>query len=226
MCIYQLIRFARVCSQAVDFNARNKCLTATLPKQRYRWHKLRKAFSKFYHRHHELVAKFNVGLKSLLYQCLSEPEFYGDLVCKFKRIIIRAEFLIQFREVMICYKRTGYNLNVMQHSACLVINPITVDNFAALLNCILVVRTSDSMMASASGYKLLLYGTGALLSVAWSTGAQLMIFFCFRFQVVLYERPGISSCHATHCILLSPRLRFFLVLNRDLFVNRDDSLMS
>ena len=51
--ISQLIRFARVCSHAVDFNARNKCLTATLPKQRYRWHKLRKAFSKFYHRHHE-----------------------------------------------------------------------------------------------------------------------------------------------------------------------------
>ena len=29
-------------------------------------------------RYYELVSKFNVGLKTLLHQCLSEPEFYGD----------------------------------------------------------------------------------------------------------------------------------------------------
>ena len=82
--ISQLIRFARVCSHVDDFNTRNKCLTAKLLKQGYRYHKLRKAFS---------------------------------------------------------------NLNVMRQSACLVINPITVDNFAALSNCTPVDRASDSMMA-------------------------------------------------------------------------------
>ena len=45
------------------------------------------------------------------------------------------------------YKRIGYNLNVMQQSACLVINPITVDGYAALFNCTSVDRASDSMMA-------------------------------------------------------------------------------
>ena len=30
-----------------------------------------------------LVSKFNVGLKTLLHQGLSEPEFYGDLVYRF-----------------------------------------------------------------------------------------------------------------------------------------------
>ena len=85
--ISQLIRFARVhvCSHVDDFNARNKCLTAELLKQGYRYHTLRKAFSKFYRRHYELISKFNVGLKSLLHQGLSEPEFYGDLVYKFKK---------------------------------------------------------------------------------------------------------------------------------------------
>ena len=39
-----------------------------------------------------------------------------------------------------------------------------------------------------------------LSSGAWSTGAQLMICFCFRFPVVLFDRPGISICHATRCI--------------------------
>ena len=42
--ISQLIRFARVSSHVVDFNARNKSLTAKLLQQGYRYHKLRKTF--------------------------------------------------------------------------------------------------------------------------------------------------------------------------------------
>ena len=57
-----------------------KCLTAKLLQQGYRYHKLRKTFSKFYRRHYELISKYNVGLKTLLSEGLSEPEFYGDLV--------------------------------------------------------------------------------------------------------------------------------------------------
>ena len=90
--ISQLIRFARVSSHTADFNARNKSLTAKLLQQGYRYHKLRKTFSKFSSRHYELVSKFNVGLKTLLHQGLSEPEFYGDLVYKFKKIVHRTDF--------------------------------------------------------------------------------------------------------------------------------------
>ena len=61
------LRFARVCSHVDDFNTRNKCLTAKLLKQGYWYHKLKKAFSKFYRRNNELVSKFNVGLISLLH---------------------------------------------------------------------------------------------------------------------------------------------------------------
>ena len=39
-----------------------------------------------------------------------------------------------------------------------------------------------------------------LSSVACSTGAQLIIFFCIRFSVMLLDRPGISIRHAAHCI--------------------------
>ena len=78
--------FLKSQSYVVDFNARNKSLNAKLLQQGYRYHKLRKTFSKFYRRHYELVSKFNVfGLKTLLHQGLSEPEFYGDLVYKFKK---------------------------------------------------------------------------------------------------------------------------------------------
>ena len=51
-------------------------------------------FSKFYHRRYKLVSKFKVGLKSLLQQGLSEPEFYGDLVYKLRKIVSRADFFI------------------------------------------------------------------------------------------------------------------------------------
>ena len=49
--ISQLIRFARVCSHVDNFTTRNKCLTAKLLRQDYRFYKLRMASSKFYRRH-------------------------------------------------------------------------------------------------------------------------------------------------------------------------------
>ena len=94
-----------------------------------------------------MISKFNVGLKSLLNQGLSEPEFNGDLVYKFKKIRGMTDFSDQFKKIIMRYKHIGYNLNVMLQSACLVINPITVDGYATLLNCTPVDRASDSMMA-------------------------------------------------------------------------------
>ena len=93
------------------------------------------------------VSKFNVGLKSLLHQGLSEPEFHGDLVYKLKKITDRNGFADQFRKIKIGHKRITYDLNVMRQSECLVINPIAVNIFAALFNCTPVDRVSDSMMA-------------------------------------------------------------------------------
>ena len=145
--ISQLIRFARVSSHVADFSAHNKSLTAKLLQHGYRYHKLRKTLSKFYRRHYELVSKFKVGLKTLLRQGLSEPEFYGDLVYKLKKIVGRADFSDQFRKIIVRYKRIGYNINIMRQSACLVFNPVTVNNFASLFNCTPVGQASDSMMA-------------------------------------------------------------------------------
>ena len=66
-------------------------------------------WTRIYRRHYDLVSKFNVGLKTLLHQGLSEPEFYGDLVYKFKKIVGRADFSDQFRKIIVRYKRIGYN---------------------------------------------------------------------------------------------------------------------
>ena len=58
--IPQLFRFARVSSHVDDFSTRDKVLIAKLLRQGYRYHKLRKAFSKLYRRHFDLVSKYNV----------------------------------------------------------------------------------------------------------------------------------------------------------------------
>ena len=54
--ISQLIRFSRLSSHVYDFNTRNKVLTAKLLRQVYRYHKIRKAFSKFYRRHFDILS--------------------------------------------------------------------------------------------------------------------------------------------------------------------------
>ena len=56
------------------------------------------------------------------------------------------DFSDQLRKIIIRYKHIGYNINVIRKSACLVINPITVDSYAALFNCKPEDRASDSMM--------------------------------------------------------------------------------
>ena len=123
-----------------------------------------------------------------------------------KKIRVMTDFSDQFRKMIMCYKRTqiikcykriGYNLNVMWQSACLVINPITIVGFAELFNCTPVNRAPWWLRPKANHFSWL---GPELSSVARSTGAQLIIFFCFRFPVLLFNRAGISICHATRCI--------------------------
>ena len=61
----------------------------------------------------------------------------------------RNEFLDQFRKIIICYKTIGYNMNITRQTACLVVDPITVNNFADHFNCTPVGRASDVMIAPA-----------------------------------------------------------------------------
>ena len=100
----------------------------------------------FYRRYYDLISNSQVGLKSLLRQGLSEPDFYGDLVYKLKKIVGSNNFSVQFVKIISHHKKMGYNINVLQQTACLVVNPIMVGNFAFLFNCTPVGRTSDFMM--------------------------------------------------------------------------------
>ena len=122
---------------------RNKVLTAKLLRQGYRYHKIRKAFSKFCRRHFDIVSKYNVGLKTLLLEGLSEPEFYADLVYKFRKIIGENDFPYHFKKIIVRYKKICYKVDVLRQTACLVVNPIKVNSFAYLFNCTTVGQASD-----------------------------------------------------------------------------------
>ena len=68
-----------------------------------------------------MVEKYNVSLRKLLQQGISEPEFYGDLVYKIRKIVGKFIFSEQFRKLINRYKRIGYNPYVMRQTACLVL---------------------------------------------------------------------------------------------------------
>ena len=75
----------------------------------------------------------------------TQIRFYGDLVYKLKKIVGSNNFSAQFIKIIYHYKKIGYNNIILQQTAYLVVNPITVGNFAFLFNCTPVGRTSDSM---------------------------------------------------------------------------------
>ena len=86
---------------ALVTSCRNRALTAKLLKQGYHYDKLRMAFSKFYRRHSGLDGgKYHVSLKKLPQQGISESEFCGDLVYRFRK---KCGEIIFFRTIQKAY---------------------------------------------------------------------------------------------------------------------------
>ena len=101
--------------------------------------------------------RYHLSLRPLFCLFLSgrlRRVFYGDLVYKFKRIIGKPNFRDQFKKILKCYIKVGYNFDIMRQSAylmpqsaCPVLNPITVYSYGFLFNCTMVGQASDSMTA-------------------------------------------------------------------------------
>ena len=90
------------------------------------------------------------------------------------------------------YKRIGYNADVMRQSACLVVNPVRVYNFAVLFNCMPVGRGLDSR----PNIKLTIWLVWAgHLSVSLPIGAHLVVLLLFPCSSGgVTDAPGISRC--------------------------------
>ena len=60
--------------------------------------------------------------KKLMQQGICNPEFYGDLVYKFKKIIGNPNFSNLLKRIVNRFKRAGNSLDIMRQTACLVFN--------------------------------------------------------------------------------------------------------
>ena len=72
-------------------------------------------------------AKISCGSANVLE--VQEPEFYSDSVYTLKKIVGSSNFSAQFIKLISHYKKIGYCINVLQQTACLVVNPIAFGNF-------------------------------------------------------------------------------------------------
>ena len=122
--ISQLIRFARASSHAADFNTPNKLLAQKFLKQGFWYDKLHETSSKFSRLYYGLT--YN-SMSHLNIACVRV--FRNQIVYKLKKSVGICNFSAQFIKIISHYKN-GYNINVLQQTACLVVNPITVGNFA------------------------------------------------------------------------------------------------
>ena len=77
-------------------------------------------------------------------KCCASAEISKILLAGFRKIYACNDFSTQFRCIKI-----GYNTNVIRQTACTLVNPITVNNFASLFGCTPAGRASDSMTAPA-----------------------------------------------------------------------------
>ena len=66
-----------------------------------------------------------------------EPEFYGDLVYKFKKIVGSNNFSAQLIKIISHYIKIGYSINVWQHTTCLA---STQSRLAILLSTLIACR--------------------------------------------------------------------------------------
>ena len=78
---------------------------------------------------------------------MSEPVFHGDFVNTFIRTVGKLNFSHQLKKIIKRNKKVGYNMDIMQQSVRLVVNPITGYSFGFLFFCTMVDQASDSMTA-------------------------------------------------------------------------------
>ena len=137
-----------------------------------------------------MISKFQNGLGSLLRWGLSEPDFYGDLVYRLKRIVGSDGFSARFVKIISHRGKIGYDIDVLRRAACLVVDPVAVGGFAFLFGCAPVGRASDSVVVPTWGLVCWWGGGGLVLWLCVGpTGVYLLDFFCSGIQFNLLLSP-------------------------------------
>ena len=131
----------------------------------------------------------------------------------------------QFRKIIMRHNRIGHALNGMRQSACLVIKPIKVDNFAALFNCTPVDRTTLYWPRPIKLFILVCRDWSFFFCCLVHRGSTDDLLLLKISSGVVWQNRDIHLSRNT-LYLLRPHLCCFIVLKRDLCVYRDVSLTS
>jgi len=126
----QLVRFARVCNNVLDFNERNTFITEKLLHQGYRYHRLVKTFTKFYYKYRDLISKYNVTCNNLVKNGISHPDFYGNVIYKARKSIHTPLSLVRPMNTLI---KKGYNKEVIIKSLKKVFFYVNIDDVLSSL---------------------------------------------------------------------------------------------
>ena len=132
--ISQLIRYARACTKVEDFNCRNLLLTTKLLKQGYRYHKLCRTFTTFYRKYNDLISKYSCNLKTLILHGIREPEFYGDVIYKLRKLLGHTDFNNKFVYMIRTFIKRGYSKHLLRHTCSMLLHPVRLTQFSNIFN--------------------------------------------------------------------------------------------
>ena len=132
-CVYisQLVWFARVCNNVSDFNERNLCITEKLLHQGFRYQKLVKTFTKFYHRYKEIIRKYHSTCRHFICSGISHPIFYGNNLYKAQKYQYSSQKLTKPLNRLI---KKGYSYDTVVRSLKIAYFGFNIDSLIGSLN--------------------------------------------------------------------------------------------
>ena len=132
--ISQLVRFARLCNNVLDFNERNLCITEKLLHQGFRYHKLVKTSTKFYDRHKDIIRKYSSTCRLLLRTGISHPIFYGNIPYKAQRCQYSPQKLTKpLNRLITCIKK-GFSNDTVVRSLKIAYFGVNIDSLIGSLH--------------------------------------------------------------------------------------------
>ena len=140
--ISQLVWFATVSRQVTDFNTRNKLLTAKLLNQEYRCHQRCKSFLYFIDVISIYFQNSTLDINLSYNKAYQNLNFIVTEHMDLEKLYANNYISTRFRKIILRYIKIGYNVNVIRQTACMVVDQITVNNFASHFG-----WASDSMVA-------------------------------------------------------------------------------
>ena len=160
--ISQLVRFARCCTTVLDFHSNNLKITSKLLTKGYKYHKLAsKNIGKSFRSNSEFLSKFGkISFQEYVFDGISHPVFYGDLVYKLRRVKCEANFVLSGSKIAKSLRRRKYDPMIIKRTIDRVLGPSTALYRSFLKHCTLTNKTVGTIWREISKLQQGIQGPG------------------------------------------------------------------